>query len=242
MSIQLFRLDDAVSFPPPDLALDEPNGLLAFGGDLSVERLLRAYENGIFPWFSEGEPLLWWSPDPRGILYLDNYQVSKSFRKFLKKHPYTVTKDKAFAEVIKSCAAMPRDDKGTWITEDMQQAYVRLHHAGFAHSIEVWDGRELVGGLYGIGIGNVFCGESMFHKRSNASKLAFYHLVQYMKHFGCRFIDCQMQTDHLSTLGAESISRKDFLSQLKQELNRDYPKGLWRSDLDIGTNQPEAVT
>lgn len=232
MSIQLFRLDDAVTFPPPELALEEPNGLLAFGGDLSVERLLQAYENGIFPWFSEGEPLLWWSPDPRGILYLDNYQVSKSFRKFLKKHTYKVTKDTAFAQVIKACASTPRDDKGTWITEDMQQAYVRLHNAGFAHSIEVWEGEELVGGLYGIGIGNVFCGESMFHLRSNVSKLAFYHLVQYMKHFGCRFIDCQMQTEHLSSLGATSISRQDFLKQLKQELARDYPKGLWRSALD----------
>ena len=241
MSIQLFRLDDAVNFPPPELALEEPNGLLAFGGDLSVERLLRAYENGIFPWFSEGEPLLWWSPDPRGILYLDDYQVSKSFRKFLKKHPYRVTKNQAFAEVIKVCASIPRDDKGTWITEDMQQAYVRLHQAGFAHSIEVWEGTELVGGLYGIGIGKVFCGESMFHKRSNTSKLAFYHLVQYMKHFGCRFIDCQMQTEHLSSLGAVSISRKDFLDQLHNELARDYPKGLWRQDLEVCNSELATV-
>jgi len=227
MSLQLFRLDDEIDFPCPSQALQEPNGLLAFGGDLSVERLLQAYENGIFPWFSEGEPLLWWSPDPRGILLLDNYKASKSFKKFLRKHPYKITKDTAFEQVISACAQIPRDDRGTWITAEMQQAYIRLFYAGFAHSVEVWDGNELVGGLYGIGIGRVFCGESMFHKRTNTSKLAFYHLVQHMKHFDCKMIDCQMPTEHLSTLGVVPIRRKAFLQLLTQERARSQPTQLW---------------
>lgn len=233
MSIQLFRLDDASPFPPPHLALEEPNGLLAFGGDLSVERLLQAYENGIFPWFSEGEPLLWWSPDPRGVLFLEDYKVSKSFKKFLKKHPYEITKDQAFEQVIKACALIPRDDKGTWITTDMQHAYIRLHKSGFAHSIEVWEDDELIGGLYGVGIGNVFCGESMFHSRSNASKLAFYHLVQHMQHFGCRMIDCQMQTEHLSSLGVVSLCRDQFLELLNTEQNREHAAELWQGPLHM---------
>lgn len=238
MSIQLFRLDDATPFPPPHLALDEPNGLLAFGGDLSVERLLQAYENGIFPWFSEGEPLLWWSPDPRGLLFIEDYKVSRSFKKFLKKHPFRVTKNQAFEDVIKACALTPRDDKGTWITNDMQHAYIRLHKAGYAHSFEVWEENELVGGLYGIGIGNVFCGESMFHLRSNASKLAFYHLVQHMKSHGCRFIDCQMQTEHLASLGVTSVSREEFLELLRQEQDREHPVQLWHGQLATsGANQ-----
>lgn len=233
MSIQLFRLDDATRFPPPHLALDEPNGLLAFGGDLSVERLLQAYENGIFPWFSEGEPLLWWSPDPRGVLLLDEFYVSRSFKKFLKKHPYRISKNQAFEEVIRSCALTPRDDKGTWITTDMQHAYIRLHKAGYAHSIEVWEDDTLVGGLYGIGIGNVFCGESMFHRRTNASKLAFYHLVHYMKSNGCRFIDCQMQTEHLASLGVKSIARDEFLQLLRIEQERGHASDLWQSPLNF---------
>lgn len=228
MSIQLFRLDDAVNFPPAELALEEPNGLLAFGGDLSVERLLCAYESGIFPWFSEGEPLLWWSPDPRGVLFIAEYHCSKSFKKFLKKHPFQVTMDKAFEEVICACAHTPRGERGTWITQDMQQAYARLHQAGFAHSIEVWEGNELVGGLYGIGIGQVFCGESMFHTRTNASKLAFHALVRYMQAHHCKLIDCQMQTEHLSSLGAKSLGRTRFLHHLKSELNKDYPADLWQ--------------
>lgn len=232
MSIQLFRLDDATCFPSPHLALDEPNGLLAFGGDLSVERLLQAYESGIFPWFSEGEPLLWWSPDPRGVLFLEDYKISRSFKKFLKKHPYRISKNEAFEQVIKACAKIPRDGKGTWITNDMQHAYIRLHKAGYAHSVEVWEEDQLVGGLYGIGISNVFCGESMFHSRTNTSKLAFYHLVQHMKKFECCFIDCQMQTEHLSSLGVTSISRNQFLELLRKEQNRQHPKALWNGPLE----------
>jgi leucyl/phenylalanyl-tRNA--protein transferase len=179
------------------------------------------------------------------VLFLDEYKVSKSFKKFLKKHPYRVTKDAAFEQVIKACALIPRDDKGTWITNDMQHAYIRLHKAGFAHSVEVWEDDELVGGLYGIGIGNVFCGESMFHKRTNASKLAFYHLVQHMAFFDCQFIDCQMQTEHLSSLGVKSLNREDFLQLLRVEQDRHHPKELWQGPLQFHSSvkmEPSATS
>lgn len=228
MTIQLYRLGDQLTFPHPDLALEEPNGLLAFGGDLSVERLLCAYENGIFPWFSEGEPLLWWSPDPRGVLSLDDYHCSSSLQKFIKKTPLTVTLNKNFDGVVEACADIPRKDNGTWITEQMIKAYQRMHQAGFGHSVEVWQGDALVGGLYGIGVGKVFCGESMFHKVTNASKLAMYCLVQHLRKHGFAFIDCQMQTEHLKSMGAKEVTREHFLSMLKKALVDSPENGVWK--------------
>lgn len=228
MSIQIHRLGQNDSFPSPSQALDEPNGLLAFGGDLSVPRLLDAYQRGIFPWFSSGEPLLWWSPDPRGILYLDKYKTNRSFNKFLKKQPFNVTINQAFVDVIHACSGVPRQDKGTWITEEMIVAYCKFHQAGFAHSVEVWQEGSLVGGLYGVAVGRVFCGESMFHTVSNASKIAFYFLVQHLKKSGCVFLDCQMQTQHLAAVGAEEIPRSSFLSLLAKEQTKSMLVESWQ--------------
>ncbi|MGJ8680721.1 leucyl/phenylalanyl-tRNA--protein transferase [Paraglaciecola sp.] len=226
--ITLTQLDAHTNFPSANMALEEPNGLLAFGGDLSCERLKSAYSKGIFPWFSEGEPIMWWSPDPRGIVRIDQYKASKSLRKFARKCDYKISVNLAFEEVIDSCAYIPRNDSGTWITDDMIQAYITLHRTGHAHSIEVWDDAELVGGLYGVVVGKVFCGESMFHQATNASKLAFSHLVQLLKFNGANFIDCQMQNPHLASLGCIEVSRDYFLDQLKSQQEDDFPDYLWK--------------
>ena len=211
----MYLLDDNLSFPHPSLANDE--GVLAIGGSLSVERLLLAYRNGIFPWFEEGEPIVWWSPDPRMVLYPSKLKVSKSMRKVIKQEQYKVTFDKSFSEVIDNCKTIFRVDQGgTWITSDMKEAYLELHYKGIAHSVEVWDGEELVGGLYGVNVGKVFCGESMFSKKSNTSKLAFISLVQKLAEQNYHMIDCQLYTDHLASLGAEEISRDQFISELNQ--------------------------
>lgn len=228
MTIQLYRLIDNDQFPHPDLALDEPNGLLAYGGDLSVERLVTAYENGIFPWFSEGEPLLWWSPNPRGVLLLDDYHCTRSLAKLIRQDKYQIHFNTQFEQVIRHCANAKRSDKGTWITEDMILAYISLHRAGFAHSVEILTSDDvLVGGLYGVGLGKVFCGESMFHTEANTSKLAFHALVRHMQKHGSRFIDCQMQTPHLATFGTGEIPRKEFLLLLDHELTRSTGS-IWR--------------
>ncbi len=229
MTIQLFRLNDSALFPHPELALDEPNGLLAFGGDLSVERLVRAYENGIFPWFSEGEPLLWWSPNPRGVLFLEDYHCSRSLQKHMRRVNYQVTMNTSFEQVIRACAQVPRSDKGTWITEDMILAYIRLHQSGFAHSVEVCIDGQLVGGLYGVGLGKVFCGESMFHTSANASKIALHYLAEHMRAHGCQFIDCQMQTSHLASMGAKELGREQFLTLLANELQQEHSPTIWQS-------------
>ncbi len=221
--IQLHHLDVDSPFPPVSEALDDPNGLLAYGADLSPQRLFTAYSNGIFPWFSEGEPLLWWSPTPRAIIDIDEFICSKSLKKLAKQKKFRVTLNHSFKDVISACATIPRQSltntntnasADTWITQDMQQAYIQLHQLGIAHSVEVWDDNELVGGLYGVGIGKVFCGESMFHRKSNTSKLAMLALVQHMKQQGLLFIDCQLPTDHLSSLGAKSIGRNRFIQKL----------------------------
>lgn len=227
MTIHLYQLTHELHFPHPDLALDDPNGLLAFGGDLSTARLLTAYSNGIFPWFSEEEPLLWWSPSPRGVLFLEDYHASKSFKKFLKNTPLRVTLNHAFEEVIEACATIPRGQDGTWITEEMIDAYKALHKAGHAHSIEVWLNENLVGGLYGVNIGSVFCGESMFHTETNASKLAFHCLVNLLLPYPHAFIDCQMPTPHLSTLGVSGISRAQFLKALGQAKKESINEQCW---------------
>ena len=210
-----FSLDDTASdsdFPDPRLAESEPNGLLAIGGDLSVTRLSNAYRCGIFPWFSAGEPILWWSPDPRLLLIPEKIHVSRSLRKILRRGDYRTTFDEAFNAVIGNCAAAPRHDQpGTWIIDEMIDAYTNLHHHGFAHSVEVWHGTNLVGGLYGVAIGSAFYGESMFSFMSNASKIALVALARKLQHDGFYFIDCQMETPHLLTLGAETVPREEFL-------------------------------
>jgi len=197
----------------PDTALAEPDGLLAIGGDLSIERLFLAYKSGIFPWFSEGEPILWYAPHERCVIFPDRIKISKSMRKTLASNVFDVTVNKAFEKVISHCAKTPRvGQDGTWITNEMQQAYIKLHEKGLAHSVEVWQNNELVGGLYGVKINKVFCGESMFSLVSNASKTALIYLTKTM---GFELIDCQLPNEHLMSLGAEMISREEYLEKLK---------------------------
>lgn len=222
---QLPWLDKNIDlFPAPESALESPNGLLALGGDLNPQRLLNAYRIGIFPWYEEDQPILWWSPNPRLVLFPDELHVSRSLRKTLKKTELSITFNQAFADVISACAyrrnelnkeAADTDEYiGTWITDEMIQAYTKLHHMGFAHSVEAWHQNELVGGLYGVAIGKVFCGESMFSHEPNASKIAFVCLVGKLKELGYRVIDCQVASDHLLSLGAREISREDFIQYL----------------------------
>lgn len=221
--IALPQLDVDTPFPSVHHALEEPNGLLAFGADLSPQRLFSAYSQGIFPWFSDNEPLLWWSPTPRAIIELDDFVCTKSLRKLARKQRYKVTLNHSFERVIHACATIPRHHPSldtlsdeTWITKDMQEAYCHLHELGLAHSVEVWEGEALVGGLYGVGIGQVYCGESMFHRKSNTSKLAVLALVEHMKANGMAFIDCQLPTEHLTSLGAKAITRETFINKLNQ--------------------------
>ena len=211
--MSLFVLDKELSFPPAHLA--EPDGLLAIGGDLSKDRLLLAYRNGIFPWY-EGQYILWWSPDPRFVLYPDELQVSSSMKKFLRKDPFTFTSNKAFEKVITHCQTIKRrDQQGTWITEEMKRAYTSLHRDGIAHSAEAWQDGELVGGIYGIRLGKIFFGESMFSLTTNASKFAFINYVEQLKKEGVVLVDCQVYTEHLESLGARMIEREEFLRVLK---------------------------
>ncbi|UKJ07277.1 leucyl/phenylalanyl-tRNA--protein transferase [Solitalea lacus] len=209
----VYELSEDLIFPHPLLADD--SGLLAIGGDLSPERLLLAYRHGIFPWFSEEDPILWHAPNPRFVLWPQNLKVSKSMKQLLRSNKYKITINKDFKSVIANCKHIARKDQPeTWITSEMQQAYIRLHNLGYAHSVEVWINDELVGGLYGINLGTVFFGESMFHKVSNASKIAFIYLAQSIPF---SIIDCQMETEHLKSLGAESISMELFLETLDQQ-------------------------
>ena len=209
--------DTSYAFPPVEHALREPDGLLAVGGNLAPERILNAYRHGIFPWFSPGQPFLWWSPDPRAVLLPEKLKVSRSLRKTISKGSFQIRFDTAFEQVIRACAATPRRGQpGTWITEEMQQAYIRLHEMGYAHSAESWSGNELVGGLYGIRLGRVFFGESMFSRRTDASKVAFVHLVRKLQEEGVVLIDCQVTTDHLLSLGAEEIPRRRFVELLRE--------------------------
>ena len=210
-AIILIWLSEKIAFPSYENATN--NGVLALGGDLSEKRLIHAYKNGIFPWFSEGEPIVWYCPAERMVLYPEELKVSKSMRQVLKKNTYLISENTAFEEVIFNCKNIERNDGlGTWITNEMEQAYLKLHNMGIAKSIEVWQGDELVGGLYGVEVGSVFCGESMFSKISNASKLAFIHLV---RKGGYKLIDCQVHNAHLESLGAREISRNQFLQLLK---------------------------
>lgn len=206
-------------FPDPSEASQE--GLLAYGGDLSPQRILTAYRSGIFPWYNPGDPILWWSPDPRMVLFPDRLKVSKSLRKILRTKPFTVTFNKNFSAVIQNCATIERDGQpGTWITKEMRYAYEELHQLGHAISVEVWKENKLVGGLYGIDLPEkkVFCGESMFSLESDASKVGFYHWVQLLQQKNYRLIDCQVYTEHLESLGAQEVDRAVFLSYLDESL------------------------
>lgn len=211
---------DTLTFPPLTKAMREPNGLLAAGGDLSADRLVQAYRHGCFPWFSEGQPILWWSPDPRTVLFPEELHVSRSLAKLLRQQRYQVSFDRDFEAVIQACAAPRRDADGTWITDDMQNAYTELHARGHAHSVEVWDHGELVGGLYGLAMGQLFFGESMFSRADNASKFGFVTLVNHLQAWGFVLIDCQMATRHLESLGARSIPRQQFADYLRDHLDQ----------------------
>lgn len=208
----VFKLDDdRIVFPNPELA--DPDGLLAIGGDLRAERLILAYQNGIFPWFSEGDPICWYAPIERCVIFPECLMISKSMAKLIKGNAFKVTYDLVFSEVIENCAKISRKDQnGTWITSEMQRAYLKLHELGYAHSVEVWQGDQLVGGLYGVQNNQVFCGESMFSKVSNASK---YALIWLCKHKNFKMIDCQLPNDHLMSLGAEMISKDEYLGHLR---------------------------
>lgn len=212
----MFFLSERLFFPPIESANTE--GLLAVGGDLKPARLILAYQNGIFPWFNEDSPILWWSPDPRMVLFPDKIKISKSMKKVLKGNQFRLTKNTCFAKIIDQCASVKRQgQEGTWLTNNMKKAYKRLHEIGFAHSYEVWENNALVGGLYGIDMGHVFCGESMFSTSSNASKFAFIKMVEEVKQKKYKIIDCQLYTAHLESLGAEEISRDAFMRILRQD-------------------------
>ncbi len=211
----MHHLSQSIWFPSPEEADNE--GLLAIGGDLSVKRLMHGYRSGIFPWFDNNQPILWWSPDPRMVLFLDKFKVSKSLKKIIKKKKFTITYNTCFREVIKNCSQIKREgQQGTWITSQMEDAYIKLHKKKYAVSIEVWLEGELVGGLYGIDLidKKVFCGESMFSKESDASKVGLYYLIEQLKAKNYQFIDCQMYTSHLERLGATEIPREKFLKYL----------------------------
>lgn len=218
-------LDGDTPFPPLAAALKEPNGLLAIGGDLSAERLLSAYRQGVFPWFSGSEPILWWSPDPRMVLFPEELKISASLTRRLKKKDYEVRFDTAFRDVMLACATAPRPGQsGTWITEEIVNGYCSLHELGYAHSVEIWMDGKLAGGLYGVAIGRMFYGESMFHHVRDASKLALVHLVWHLQKKGFGMIDCQMKTAHLARFGAKEVSRDTFMQKLTAcvKCNHDF--------------------
>ena len=222
----IYQLTDELLFPPPEHA--EKEGLLAIGGDLSVHRLLLAYSKGIFPWYSDGDPILWWSPDPRLILLPENLKVSKSLQRIIKKEKFEVRFDTCFEEVLEQCSRTSRrGQNGTWITQEMKHAYLRLFEAGFAHSAEAFFNDELVGGLYGISLGKAFFGESMFSHMSDSSKVAFTSLVRKLEIQKYHFIDCQVTTRHLQSLGAHEISRTEFLERLQKAIKVDSAAGRW---------------
>ena len=223
-------LEGEAPFPSVESALRRPNGLLCAGGDLSPQRLLDAYRHGIFPWFSEGEPILWWSPDPRMVLFPQEVKISRSLARTLRRGGYDVRLDTAFAQVIHECSLPRRDQDGTWITPQMQQAYIRLHELGHAHSVETWVSGRLVGGLYGVAIGRMFYGESMFSRLTDASKIAMAHLVRHLTEEGFGMIDCQMKTPHLASLGAREISRAAFIERLRELVAGDRPPARWPVD------------
>jgi leucyl/phenylalanyl-tRNA--protein transferase len=225
----VFQLTDAILFPPPELARED--GLLAVGGDLSVPRLLLAYQLGIFPWYSPGEPILWWAPDPRCVLFPDEFHLSRRSERLRRQERFTITFDTAFTQVIGDCAALRADEgNGTWINEAMQAAYTELHRLGHAHSVECWQGGELVGGLYGVALGGIFFGESMFSRVTNASKLALAALVERLMAWEFDLIDCQVASNHLIRLGARTIAGTEFQQRLAAALGKEERRGGWQRD------------
>jgi leucyl/phenylalanyl-tRNA--protein transferase len=238
--LPLLDADLPEAFPLPASALTEPNGLLAFGGDLSPMRLLAAYRRGIFPWFSAGEPILWWSPDPRCVLHTERLHVHRSLRRQLAGKHWQLTIDHAFADVMRACAAPRIHDSGTWITHDMIDAYVRLHALGHAHSVEVWDDERLVGGIYGVAAGQLFCGESMFSAESGGSKVALIALAQLLHAMGFPLIDTQVANPHTLSLGAEEIPRREFLGEVARLVKLPGRVGNW-ADLTPQLLQPCAA-
>lgn len=222
----VFLLNNSLIFPDPRYA--ESDGLVAVGGDLRIERLILAYQNGIFPWYSEGNPIMWFSPDPRLILFPDELRISKSFRKVINSEVFEIRFDTRFEEVVTNCAKVKRKNQdGTWITSDMAEAYGQLYNQGFAHSVEAFYEGELVGGLYGISLGGAFFGESMFHSMNNASKVSLYRLVQKLKSWRFDFIDSQIPTSHMKSLGAREVDRDSFLAMLELTLKRKTRRGKW---------------
>jgi len=226
----LNTLDTNDHFPDVSQALRDPNGLLAIGGDLSPERLLQAYRRGIFPWYSNDQPVMWWSPDPRMVLFPPELRVSRSLRRTVQKNRFRITTDKAFPQVIRACAQPRYNDGETWITQEMEQAYIDLHQLKWAHSVEAWSGEELAGGFYGIAIGQVFFGESMFYRQSDASKVALVSFVSQLQEWGFELIDCQVTTSHLLSLGAREIPRKNFIELLDKWCSTNVRKRVWDSD------------
>ncbi|MDP1623820.1 MAG: leucyl/phenylalanyl-tRNA--protein transferase [Bacteroidales bacterium] len=223
----VYLLPEEPIFPPVDEA--EPDGLVAIGGDLSPDRLLQAYVHGIFPWFRDEEDVYWYSPDPRMVLFPEQFRISDSLNRIITGKRFKVKFDTKFEQVIRSCAAVPRPGQdGTWISPDFINAYIALHKLGFAHSVEVFSGEELVGGLYGISLGAAFFGESMFYSMNNASKVGFHALVERCREYGFRFIDCQTETSHLLRLGATLLERKDYILQLEEALTKETIRGIWR--------------
>ena len=218
---------DVIAFPDVKNALTDPNGLLAAGGDLSESWLIAAYRRGIFPWYEDGQPILWWSPDPRLSLVPEQFRMSRSLRKLVKKKIYRVSFNQDFIGVIKGCRTNIRKSQGTWITNEMVNAYTDLYHSGIAHSVEVWSSKKLVGGLYGVSLGKIFFGESMFSEVDNASKIALLYLTVHLKEWGYKLIDCQVDSDHLESLGASRISRSQFLDILDKFITKDEKEGSW---------------
>ncbi len=222
--------DTSYIFPPVELALNEPNGLLAAGGDLTPRRIISAYRQGIFPWYSADQPILWWSPNPRTILLPTKLKVSRSLRKSINKAPFLITIDHCFEEVLRQCAAPRTYADGTWITTEMQEAYLKLHQEGAAHSFEAWQGDTLVGGLYGLALGRIFFGESMFSHVSNASKVTFVHAARQLEIWGYALIDCQVATEHLTSFGAIEVPRHDYIEHMLQLVDQRGHPAPWQFD------------
>ncbi len=231
---QLPWLDHSLNFPPPQSALKEPDGLLAAGGDLSSERIVAAYRSGIFPWFSDDQPILWWSPNPRCIIKPDQAYISKSLRKHIRKTDIALSFDTQFETVIRHCARL-NTNEGTWITPEMEEAYIQLHLKGVAHSVEVWENGELSGGLYGLAIGRCFFGESMFSLKANSSKVAFISLCNQLHKWGYAIVDCQVENPHLLSLGAKTLDRCEFLSILETNIDLAPLSHSWAFELCMNT-------
>jgi len=233
--------DPDYTFPHVETALLNPEGLLAAGGDLSLNRLLKAYRSGIFPWYENGQPILWWSPDPRGVFFLDKFHISRSLRRALRKHPWKVTFDGDFKQTVLACAAPRSYARGTWITDEMADAYTNLHQHGYAHSVELWDEHDqLVGGIYGVLIGKMFFGESMFSSETNASKIALTYLVAHLQAWDFTLLDCQLPSAHLSSLGAESLRREDYINTIAPLCEETLTDFTWQLDesIDVRFWQP----